>query len=362
MVFSAEERLMYEVMKAVYDSGIPISFKGSMVLKACLIEAGFSDDIRHTVDIDGNWHSDTPPSGEQMKASLQKALAEYGIDLSVSLYRMYGVGRSAGFELTDNATGEVLFTMDVDVNRPEAPTRLYELEGIRFQGASPLKMTADKLSAVSSEKVFRRIKDVVDLYYMSKVFELDREAVLKVLKDTGRELGSFDGFLHRKGELQHAYEKFRFSGDVNKPSFEEVYETVKAYIWGDNAMDKENPERYAAQAKERWGDTDAYKAFEQKSHGRSREEDASLAEQMMDIFAEFGAIRDEDPAAAAAQEMVKKLQAFITNHYYTCTKEILGGLGQMYGSDGEFGRNIDKAGGEGTATFVSKAIEAFCYS
>lgn len=54
MKISAEERLMYDVMKALYDSGIPISFKGSMVLKACLMEAGFSDDTRHTVDIDGN--------------------------------------------------------------------------------------------------------------------------------------------------------------------------------------------------------------------------------------------------------------------------------------------------------------------
>ena len=52
---------MYSVMKAVYDSGIPISFKGSMVLKACLFEAGFLDETRHTVDIDANWNTDTPP-------------------------------------------------------------------------------------------------------------------------------------------------------------------------------------------------------------------------------------------------------------------------------------------------------------
>ena len=58
MKISAEERLMYNVMKAIYESGIPISFKGSMVLKACLMEAGFTDDTRHTVDIDANWSSD----------------------------------------------------------------------------------------------------------------------------------------------------------------------------------------------------------------------------------------------------------------------------------------------------------------
>lgn len=63
MKLSAEEKLMYSVMKAIYDSGIPISFKGSMVLKACLMEGGYTEGTRHTVDIDANWNSDTPPTG-----------------------------------------------------------------------------------------------------------------------------------------------------------------------------------------------------------------------------------------------------------------------------------------------------------
>lgn len=74
MNITAEEKIMYKVMKAIYDSGIPISFKGSMVLKACLLEAGFDDDTRHTVDIDANWNSDTPPTSEQMVDSLQQAI------------------------------------------------------------------------------------------------------------------------------------------------------------------------------------------------------------------------------------------------------------------------------------------------
>ena len=107
---TAEERIMYKVMKAVYDSGIPISFKGSMVLKACLLEAGYTDETRHTVDIDANWNSDTPPTAGQMEESLQKAIQKEGIDLDVNLYRMYGEKRSAGFELTDCSSGEILFT------------------------------------------------------------------------------------------------------------------------------------------------------------------------------------------------------------------------------------------------------------
>ena len=67
---SAEEKLMYAVMDAIYSSGIPIDFKGAMVLKACLMEVGFPDEIRHTADIDANWYSDSPPSAEQLVESL----------------------------------------------------------------------------------------------------------------------------------------------------------------------------------------------------------------------------------------------------------------------------------------------------
>jgi len=230
MQITAEEELMYGVMKAIYDSGIPIDFKGSMVLKVCLLEAGYNEKIRHTVDIDANWYSDDPPTAEQMTESLQKALERAGVDLGVSLYRMYGEGRSAGFEISDSNTGEILFTMDIDVNRPAVQTRIYEISDIRFRGVSVDQMLADKISAVSGDKVFRRIKDVVDLYYLSQVFPFHSADVKQIIKGNGRELGTFNGFLHRKDELEQAYDKFRLTGDVNKPPFDDVYAAVKAYI------------------------------------------------------------------------------------------------------------------------------------
>lgn len=230
MNISAQEKLMYDVMKAIYDSGIPISFKGSMVLKACLLEAGYTEETRHTVDIDANWNSDVEPTTEQMVESLQKAIDKSGVNLVVHLYRPHGEKRSAGFELIEPTTEEVLFTMDVDVNRPAPATKIYEIEGIRFCGSSPVQMIADKLSAISTDKVFRRIKDVVDLYYISKVFEFNTADIRRTLKSSKRELDTFDGFLHRANDLEHSYEKFRFAGDVNKPPFEEIYKNVKVFI------------------------------------------------------------------------------------------------------------------------------------
>ncbi|MCD7847993.1 MAG: nucleotidyl transferase AbiEii/AbiGii toxin family protein [Oscillospiraceae bacterium] len=221
---------MYQVMKAVYESGIPIDFKGSMVLKACLLEAGYDEEIRHTVDIDANWYSENYPTGEQITSSLQRALDGSKIDLRVSLYRMYGEKRSAGFELADSSTGEILFSMDIDVNRPTSATKIYEIEGFRFRGVSPSQMIADKISAISTDKIFYRIKDVIDLYYLSKVFELKYSEITEILGKSGRVLGTFDGFLNRQDDLKHAYDKFRLTGDVYKPQFSEVYSDVKDYI------------------------------------------------------------------------------------------------------------------------------------
>lgn len=238
MNITAEEKIMYKVMKAIYDSGIPISFKGSMVLKACLLEAGYDDETRHTVDIDANWNSENPPTSEQMVDSLQKAIDKSAIDLEVRIIREPREKRSAGFELIERSTAERLFTMDVDVNRPVPPTKIYEIEGLRFCGVSPLQMMADKVAVVSTEKVFRRIKDVVDLYYFSKVFEFNVAEIKQTLKNSERTLEGFNGFLHKTEELKHSYEKFRFAGDVNKPDFDEVYHNVKAFIKGVLPKDK----------------------------------------------------------------------------------------------------------------------------
>ena len=222
---------MYDVMKAIYDSGIPVNFKGSMVMKACLIEAGYTEETRHTVDIDANWNTEVYPSAEQMVESIQNALLRDGVDLNVSLYRMYGEGRSAGFDFKDSL-GNVLFTMDVDVNRPIAQTKIYEVDGIRFCGVVSSQMITDKIVAISSDKVFSRIKDVIDLYYLSAVVDFDRSIFYSTLMNSERKLDKFYGFLHRKEDLRHSYEKFRFAGGVGKPPFEDVYSTVKSYISG----------------------------------------------------------------------------------------------------------------------------------
>lgn len=127
-----------------------------------------------------------------------------------------------------------------------------------------------------------------------------------------------------------------------------------------SAFDHSKQDRYAAEAKRRWGNTDAYKEYEQKTAGQSRDAQQADSDGLMAIFARMGAIRNTDPGSPEAQAMVKELQDYITDHYYTCTKQILKGLGMMYIAGDEMTANIDAAGGEGTAHFAHEAIDIYC--
>ena len=127
-----------------------------------------------------------------------------------------------------------------------------------------------------------------------------------------------------------------------------------------SAFDTKKMDEYAAQAKENWGKTEAYKEFEEKSRNWTEETTGNIAKDMMVLFAEFGEMKSLDPADEMVQAQVKKLQDYITEHFYNCTNQILSGLGRMYASGGEFTENIDHYVGEGTAEFTHKAIEIYC--
>ena len=117
---------------------------------------------------------------------------------------------------------------------------------------------------------------------------------------------------------------------------------------------------YTAEAKAKWGKTDAYKEYEQKAAGQSKVQQKNDGEALMAKFAEIGTLRHLSPDSPEVQEAVAGIQTFITEHYYNCTKQIFAGLGQMYIADERFRRNIDSVGGDGTAEFVSRAIEIYC--
>ena len=115
------------------------------------------------------------------------------------------------------------------------------------------------------------------------------------------------------------------------------------------------------EVRERWGNTSAFREHEQKTKNYTKEKWAEANDGLIAIFAEFAVCKDSGASvdSAEAQALVAKLQAHITENYYTCTDKILAGLGKMYIADERFKKNIDKYG-EGTAEFAAEVISSYC--
>ena len=127
-----------------------------------------------------------------------------------------------------------------------------------------------------------------------------------------------------------------------------------------NAYDTKKLDAYAAEAKQRWGHTDAWRESQEKAKGKTSQDQAAEADGLMDIFRRLGQLRQGDPAAPEAQTLIAELRQYICDHYYNCTNQILFGLGQMYAAGDEMNENIDRAGGAGTGDFARRAIEVYC--
>ena len=126
-----------------------------------------------------------------------------------------------------------------------------------------------------------------------------------------------------------------------------------------SAFDTKKIDEYAKQAKESYGNSPAYKEFEQKSKGRSKEEEKNLGLGMMELFTDFGKLLPLSPDDTVVQQKVAELQAYITEHFYTCTPEILSSLGEMYAGGGSMTENINEYAGAGTAEFAAAAIRIY---
>ena len=126
------------------------------------------------------------------------------------------------------------------------------------------------------------------------------------------------------------------------------------------AFDASKLDEYAKRAKEQWGETPEFKEFEEKDKNRTKTDEQRMMANFMRIFEKFGRMKEMNPASVEVQEQVKKLQSFISDHFYKCSNEMLFGLGKMYDGGGDFTNNIDKMGGEGTAEFIFRAIKIYC--
>lgn len=205
--------------------------------------------------------------------------------------------------------------------------------GYRLYDQQSLERLQQILLFRQLEFPLKEIKDIIDSPDFNKEEALDQQIQMLKLQQE-----------HLSGLIDLALE-IKKNG-VNKMDFK-PFDTSKI-------------DEYAKEAKERWGDSAAYKESARKTKNYTKEDWDMVNGQMSAIFAKFGQLKDQPPESRLAQQAVKKLQDFISQFYYACDNEVLSGLGQMYTADQRFKENIDKMGGSGTAAFVGKAIAYYC--
>ena len=223
------EDLMIDVIAELTLARAPIVFKGAMTLKLALAKQKSFPISRDTKDLDGDWML-TRVTMDQMEDFLSNAIHNIDPSLSVIPFRAFDKNKSAGFRIV-NRMNQIIFKIDLGI-RPAQSVEKFDLfykgKYISIHGASINKMLADKICAISSPKVFRRSKDLVDAYILSHTARFNFLDVFRLAYTNGKKLEDFHAFRTNKEDIEHAYEKLH--GVKNKPAFSALYERLETFL------------------------------------------------------------------------------------------------------------------------------------
>lgn len=217
------------------------------------------------------------------------------------------------------------------------PSYVDEQNGYRFYNEQALERMQEILLFRELDFPLKKIIEILSSPNYDKRTALDRQKNLLILKQ------------ERLRQLINA---------IDKAAKGEETMNFKAFKNNEYEIARE---KYAQEVKSKWGNTDAFKEYEEKSSNYTKEKQEKIIIGLDGLIADFANCMKSGtkPTHQAAQDLVDRWKDFITKNYYTCTKEILSGLGVMYIADERFKENIDKHG-DGTAEFMSKAIDMYC--
>ncbi|MCL2049324.1 MAG: nucleotidyl transferase AbiEii/AbiGii toxin family protein [Defluviitaleaceae bacterium] len=223
---TSQEQLMYQILGKLFETNAPIVFKGALITKLVLNESGYKDIERMTKDIDGDWVG-TPPTMEQLVETINQSLIDFQGELYAVAGREYLNEQTAGINILDKETNEKVISMDIGI-RPVRGNRTYYYGTAKIKGVLPNDILSDKIAVLSSKTVFRRAKDIVDVYALSHCVKISIFEILNACKEKDIEIGLFDEFYLRKADIKHAYDKLR--GVERKPDFEIVYSHLSEFL------------------------------------------------------------------------------------------------------------------------------------
>jgi hypothetical protein len=221
-----KEKTMYQILGAICDTDAPVVFKGALITKLILTEHGYTALERQTRDIDANWIG-KPPLMSDMESTVNRSLETMDGKFRAEAFREYGDKKSAGLYIIERETNEKIVTMDVDV-RPICGSKIYYYGEIGIKGVLANEILADKITVLSGIKMFRRTKDLIDVYALTHCVKVLTTEIFKVIMSKHLDLGNFTEFLTRRTDAEHAYNKLQ--GVENKPPFDDVYLYLKEFV------------------------------------------------------------------------------------------------------------------------------------
>lgn len=221
-----KETTMYQIIGQICQADAPIVFKGALVTKLILSEHGYTALERQTRDIDANWIG-TLPSMAELENTINRSLNALNGKFRAEAFREYGDKKSAGLYIIENATDEKIVTMDIDI-RPICGSRVYHYGEVGIKGVLSNEILADKITVLSKQLMFRRAKDLIDVYALAHCVEVRTSEVFDVLGSKSAIVGEFTELFTRCNDVEHAYDKLK--GVDRKPPFEDVYPYLTAFV------------------------------------------------------------------------------------------------------------------------------------
>ena len=221
------EKTMYQILGKICETDAPIVFKGALITKLILAEQGYTDLDRQTRDIDANWIGDPPPMSE-IEDTVNRSLGTLSKKFYVESFREYGDKKSAGLYIVENETGEKILSMDVDI-RPICGSRTYHYGELGIRGVLANEILADKITVLSSMRIFRRLKDFIDVYALTHCVEVRTTEIFEVMARKHHQLEEFSEFYTRRDDVEHAYNKLQ--GVEGKPLFGDIYSYLKDFVF-----------------------------------------------------------------------------------------------------------------------------------
>ena len=221
-----EEELMYAILNNISNTDLPIVFKGALITKLILSNNGFEDVSRSTEDIDGNWIGEAPTM-ESLVDDINRSLGDLSARYYAEAYRQYDVKKSAGIYIIERTIDKNILKMDISI-KPVFGDKVYRIGDMSIRGVIADEILADKLCVLSGHYIFRRAKDIIDVYTLSHCVDVYSDSIFDICKLKGSEMKAFDEFYNRKHDVEHAYIKLR--GVLGKPDFNDTYDHLNIFI------------------------------------------------------------------------------------------------------------------------------------